>query len=231
MHPTQGTPHAADRHDIDQHDIDQLYYAPGAASMLVHWLLLELDVPHALHLVDTASGAQKRPEYLALNPNGVVPTLVHGGVPMFESAALAMTLADEHPRARLAPAPASALRPVYNQWMFHLANAVQPLFRLWWYPHEAAGEAQSDAVRAHVAPRIEAAWSRIDAQLEKSGGPYLLGETLSAADFYLTMLMRWSRNMPKPATDWPRLAALAQRMRARPAFKMLYQREGLEEWA
>ena len=53
--------------------MDQLYYAPGAASMLVHWLLIELDVPHELHLVDTATGAQKHPEYLALNPNGVVP--------------------------------------------------------------------------------------------------------------------------------------------------------------
>ena len=222
MHPS-----SADR---PAGEVDQLYYAPGAASMLVHWLLLELDVPHRLHLVDTAAGAQKRPEYLALNPNGVVPTLVHDGVAMYESAALAMTLADRHPDARLAPAPGSALRPAYNQWMFHLANAVQPLFRLWWYPHEAAGQAQSDAVRAHVAPRIEAAWARIDAQLE-SNGPYLLGETLSAADFYLTMLMRWSRNMPRPATDWPRLEALAQRMRARPSFKQLYQREGLEEWS
>ena len=230
MHPTQGEPRASHQAEVDGHGVDRLYYAPGAASMLVHWLLLELDVPHALQLVDTTAGAQKRPEYLALNPNGVVPTLVRAGVPMHESAALAMTLADEHPRAGLAPAPGSALRPAYNQWMFHLANAVQPLFRLWWYPHEAAGEAQSDAVRAHVAPRIEAAWARIDAQLEKSG-PHLLGGNPSVADFYLTMLMRWSRHMPRPATDWPHLHALAQRMRARPSFKLLYEREGLEEWA
>ena len=222
MHPS-----SADR---PAGEVDQLYYAPGAASMLVHWLLLELDVPHRLHLVDTAAGAQKRPEYLALNPNGVVPTLVHDGVAMYESAALAMTLADRHPDARLAPAPGSALRPAYNQWMFHLANAVQPLFRLWWYPHEPAGPENADSVLAHVAPRIEAAWARIDAQLADNG-PYLLGDAVSAADFYLTMLMRWSRHMPKPATDWPRLAALAQRMRARPSFKALYQREGLEEWA
>jgi glutathione S-transferase len=223
MHPSSDDTSAVE-------PIDQLYYAPGAASMLVHWLLLELDVPHRLHLVDTAAGEQKSPGYLALNPNGVVPTLLRDGVAMYESAALAMTLADEHAQAGLAPMPGSALRPAYNQWMFHLANAVQPLFRLWWYPHEAAGAGQADAARAHVAPRIEAEWARIDAHLAKNG-PYLLGDTLSAADFYLTMLMRWSRHMPKPATDWPRLAALAQRMRARPSFKALYQREGLEEWA
>ena len=211
--------------------MDQLYYAPGAASMLVHWLLIELDAPHELHLVDTAAGAQKRPEYLALNPNGVVPTLVHDGVPMHEAAALAMTLADRHPagRARTAVRRRRCV-PRYTQWMFHLANAVQPLFRQWWYPHEPAGEAHADAVRAHVAPRIEAAWSRIDAHLA-ANGPYLLGESVSVADFYLTMLMRWSRNMPRPATQWPHLATLATTMRARPSFRTLYEREGLSEWA
>jgi len=215
--------------------MDQLYYAPGAASMLVHWLLLELDIPHELHLVDTAAGAQKRPEYLALNPNGVVPTLIHDGQPMFEAAALAMTLADREPLAGLAPAPGDPLRPQYTQWMFHLANAVQPLFRLWWYPHEAAGAEHADAVRKHVAPRIEAAWERIDAHLAAQAGAvhdhYLLGDKLSAADFFLIMLMRWSRGMPRPATEWPQLAELAQRMKARPSFKALYQSEGLSEWA
>jgi glutathione S-transferase len=207
-----------------------LYYAPGAASMVVHWLILELGVPHELHLVDTSSGQQKRPEYLALNPNGVVPTLVVDGRPMFEAAALSMTLADQHPQAALAPGLGDPRRPQYNQWMFHLANAVQPLFRLWWYPHEPAGETSIDTVRATTAPRIEAAWARLDAHLA-ANGPYLLGESLSAADFYLAMLMRWSRNMPRPATEWPHLAALALRLKARPSFKLLYEREGLTEWA
>ena len=207
-----------------------LYYAPGAASLLVHWLLIELEVPHALQLVDTAARAQKSPEYLALNPSGVVPTLVIDGKPQYEAAALAMLLAERRPGAGLAPAFDDPRRADYLQWMFNLANMVQPLFRQWWYPGEPAGEAQSQAVRAHVAPRIEAEWQRVDAHLA-AHGPYLLGEEVSAADFYLAMLMRWSRNMPKPATEWPQLAALAGRMKARPSFKVLYAREGLTEWA
>ena len=207
-----------------------LYYSPGAASLVVHWLLLELGTPHRLHLVDTSTGAQKSPEYLALNPNGVVPTLVLDGVPRFEAAALLMTLADRDPQHRFAPAFEDPQRAEYQQWMFHLANAVQPLFRQWWYPHEPAGEALADTVRANVAPRIEACWERLDAQLAKRG-PYLLGDRLCAADFYLAMLMRWSRNMPRPATQWPHLAAFAQAMRARPAFAELYALEGLTEWA
>ena len=207
-----------------------LYYAPGAASMLVHWLLIELDVPHELRLVDTAANAQKSSAYLALNPNGVVPTLVIDGKPQHEAAALAMMLVERHPQSGFAPAFDDPRRADYLQWMFNLANMVQPLFRQWWYPGEPAGEAQRDAVLAQCAPRIEAQWQRIDDHLSATR-PYLLGEALSAADFYLAMLMRWSRNMPKPATDSPHMAVLAQRMKARPSFATLYQREGLAEWA
>src|SRR5690349_3410466 len=100
--------------------MDTLYYAPGAASMVVHWLMLELDMPHELRLVDTAAGAQRSPEYLKLNPNGVVPTLVLDGVPRFEAAALLMTLADRDRQHRFAPAHDDPLRADYHQWMFHL---------------------------------------------------------------------------------------------------------------
>ncbi|MGO4552173.1 glutathione S-transferase family protein [Lysobacter sp. 2RAF19] len=210
--------------------MDVLYYSPGAASLVVHWLLIELDAPHALHLIDTSTGAQRSPEYLKLNPNGVVPTLVLDGVPRFEAAALLMTLADRDPQHRFAPTHDDPQRADYNQWMFHLANAVQPLFRQWWYPHEPAGEANADAVRASIAPRIAAAWDRLDARIAEHG-PYLLGDRLTAADFYLTMLLRWSRNMPRPATDWPHLRDFANRMRARPSFATLYAREGLSEWS
>lgn len=207
-----------------------LYYSPGAASLVVHWLLIELDEPYELRLVDTSAGQQKRPEYLALNPNGVVPTLVVDGRPMFEAAALVQTLAERRPEAGLIPMPGDPQRALHTQWMFHLANTVQPLFRIWWYPHEVAGDAQAEAARAHVAPRIEAAWGRLDAHLGENG-PHLLGEAVSAADFYLVMLMRWSRNMPRPATEWPHLAELAARLKARQSFRTLYEREGLTDWA
>ena len=212
---------------MTQHAV--LYYAPGAASMVVHWLLLELDMPHELRLVDTAAGAQRSPEYLKLNPNGVVPTLVLDGVPRFEAAALLMTLADRDPQHRFAPTHDDPLRADFHQWMFHLANAVQPLLRQWWYPHEPAGEANADNVRASAAQRLAAAWDRLDKRIAEHG-PYLLGDTVSAADLYLAMLMRWTRNMPRPATDWPHLNAFAHRMRARPAFARLYEAEGLTEW-
>ncbi len=206
-----------------------LYYTPGAASFLVHWMLIELDLPHQLARVDLAAREQKSPDYLALNPNGTVPTLIEDGSAHCEAAALALDLAERDPAHRFAPVAGDPSRRALLQWMFNLANVVQPLFRQWWYPHEPAGAALADAVRSHLAPRIEAEWARLDAHLA-AHGPHLLGDRLSVADFYLVMLMRWSRNMPRPATEWPALAELAAMLKARPSFAALYASEGLTEW-
>ena len=61
--------------------------------------------------------------------------------------------------------------------------------------------------------------------------PHLLGAELCIADLYATILMRWSRNMPRPAMEWPHLAALAARVKMCPMWKRLYEIEGLTEWA
>lgn len=207
-----------------------LYYSPGAASLVVHWVLIELDVPHALVKLDLDAEQHKTPDYLALNPSGVVPTLLIDGKPMCEAAAIVLYLADEHPAARLAPLPGSNQRSSFYQWMFYLANTLQPPFRSWWYPHEAAGEVNSEAAKEQARIKIEAVFDHIDTHLANNG-PYLLGEQLSVADFMLVMLMRWSRGMPKTALEFPNLAKLAGLLKARPSFKALYASEGLTEWA
>lgn len=206
-----------------------LYFAPGTAGLVVHWLLLELDLAHELVEVDLQAGEQKSPAYLALNPAGVVPTLVIDGQPLCEAAAIVLHLADAHPAAQLAPAPGTLERAAYYQWMFVCANTLQPAYRTWFYASEVAGEANVEASKAHARARIEAAWARIDAHLA-AHGPYLLGDRPCAVDFMLTMLMRWSRNMPKPATTWPALARHATAMKARPTFAELYRRERLTDW-
>ena len=203
-----------------------LYFSPGAASFVVHWLLLELDLPHELRRVNLDAREHKTPAYLALNPAGMVPTLVVDGTPITEAAAIALQLADG---TKLAPPPGPA-RGAYYQWMLLCANTLQPAFRAWFYPDEPAGADHADAAKAKARDKIEATFARFDAQLA-AAGPYLLGASPTAPDFMLTMLMRWSRNMPKPAHTWPALGALAAVMKARPTFAELYRREGLTEWA
>lgn len=207
-----------------------LYYSPGTASMVVHLALLELDVPHELRLIDIDAKAQKSPDYLRLNPNGVVPTLIIDGAPVYECAALLLLLGERHADKRMAPQPGEAKRNTYLQWVLHLANTLQPAFRQWFYPADFGPADQGDAMRAFAQTRIEATWDRLDSHLAAQG-PYMLGENFSLLDLYATMLMRWSRNMPKPADRWPALAALATRIKARPSWIRLYEIEGLSEWA
>ena len=177
-----------------------LYYSPGAASMVVHLALLEIGAPYRLELVDFAADAQHSAAYLELNPLGVVPTLVIDGRSMTESAALLMILAERHPDARLAPAPGTPEREAWMQWVVYLSNSLASAYRLWFYPPDLGMKEHTPEIRAAVQRKIEAVWNHLDAHLA-AHGPYLLGREFSGADLLLTMLMRWSRNMPHPMTE------------------------------
>jgi glutathione S-transferase len=146
---------------------------------------------------------------------------------MTESAAILMALADRHPQAKLAPPPGTAQRDAWYQWLI-FCNTLAATYRYWFYPTDLMQGMPAEA-RDAIRQKIEKAFERLDAHLA-SNGPYLLGPEFSGADLYLTMLMRWSRRMPKPATEWPALKALADRVRARPSWKKLYEVEGLTEW-
>jgi len=206
-----------------------LYHSPSTAALVVHWLLIELDLPHELRTLDFDKREQKSPAYLALNPAGVVPTLVLDGQVLTEAAAIVMHLADRHPAAGLAPAPGSAERAEYYRWMFWCANTLQPAYRAWFYADEVAGADNVDAVREGARQQLEAGWARFAEHLQQAG-PYVLGERISVVDFMLVMLMRWSRNMPRPSDTWPELKAYAERIKARPAFAEAYRREGITDW-
>ncbi|WGS53153.1 glutathione S-transferase family protein [Paraburkholderia sp. D15] len=206
-----------------------LYYSPGVASLCVHWMLIELGVPFETHRVDLKSGQQREPEYLRLNPSGRVPTLVVDGTPRHESAALLMLLAERHPEAGLAPAPGTAERGEWLETMIFLANTVLPAMRDRFYADIDGDPAGADAVRALADRRLDDAWNRLDAQLAARPG-YLIGERLSTVDFLAVMLLRWTRNLPHPATGWPHLAAYIHRIRALPSFIELNAREGLTDW-
>jgi glutathione S-transferase len=207
-----------------------LYYSPGTASMCVHHALIETSAEYRLIRVDLEAGGQRDPAYLKLNPNGVVPTLLIDDVPFTESAALLMTIATRHPQAGLAPAETSPGRSAWYQWIVYLANTLLPAFRSWFYPGDVSDDPDTQALLIPATRRkIESAWMRIDMHLAAQG-PYLLGPEFSAADLMLIMLMRWSRNMPKPATEWPALQPYAVRMKARPSWKQLHALQGLSDW-
>lgn len=168
-----------------------LYYAPGTASMAPHGVLQESGAPFTLSLVDMAANKQKDPAYLKLNPHGRVPTLVvDGKQPIYESAAICMFLADQHPDAGLAPAVNDMARGLYYQWMAYLTNTLQAACLLLFHPESyTVNEAHSPEIAAKAEAQIREMWGRLDQTLSK--GPYLLGDRFSAADIYLHMLYSW----------------------------------------
>jgi len=207
----------------------RLYNSPGTAGLAVHWMLIELGAPFAVTMLDFERREQKSAEYLAINPMGRVPTLMVDGTPRTECAALLMLLAERHPEAGLAPPPGDPARADYLQWMIFFANTLQPAFRAWFYADEPAGPENAAAAQASARTQIEAAWLLLDNHFA-DGRAFMLGERRSAADFLATMLTRWSRNMPRPATDWPHLARYVARMRATPSLREAHDREGLTDW-
>ncbi len=203
-----------------------LHYYPGNASLLPHMMLREIGAPVELRLVDRSINAQKSPDYLRLNPNGRIPVLQDGDLVLYETAAVALHLADRHPAANLAPPVGTDARAQFYKWMVHLTNTPQAEYRAWFYPHEhAADPAAVPAVKDAARQRLEAMFDRISAQL--NGRAWLLEWGFSAADLFLFMLVRWGRVMPRPPRDLPVLAAHAARVAARPAVQATMAAEGI----
>lgn len=210
----------------------QLHYFPSNASLTPHLLLQELGVPFELRLVDRAANAHKSPEYLKLNPNGLIPVLVDGDLVLYETAAIVLHLVDTHPQAGLAPAVGTAERAHFYKWLVWLAASLQSQMPMYFYsdryvaPGNADGAAQ---VKAAAEARIAALVDQIDVQLASHGKPWLLGERFSAVDPYAFMLCRWTRMMKRPAHALPHVAPFLERMLARPATQAVIAREKLPQ--
>jgi glutathione S-transferase len=210
----------------------QLYYFPGNANLIPHILLEEIGAPYQLVLVDRASNAQKSPEYLQLNPSGRIPVLIDGDLVLFETAAICLHLADRHPDAGLAPALGTNERAEFYKWLVYLTNTVQAELLLYFYPERLTDDpAAALQVKQHAEARLTGDGGMLDildAQLAKSGGPWLLGPRYSAADAYLMVLSRWTRMMANPARNRQHIGRFLEAMAARPAVQRAFEQEGLK---
>jgi glutathione S-transferase len=210
-----------------------LHYYPGNASLAPHVLLREIGAPFQLELVQRMQGAHKQPEYLALNPNGLIPVLVDGDLVLYEAAAICLHLADTHPGAALAPALGTRERAHYYKWLAWLTNTLQAMLIHYFYPERMVDDGDAAAalqVKAHAQAKVVAMLALLDAQLAAHGGPWLLGAHYSAADPFAFMLCRWTRDFSdRPARSFEHIAAFLQRMLARPAVQRVFDAEALPQ--
>jgi glutathione S-transferase len=214
---------------------DRLYWSPDSANLVVRMALHELDLPYEAVLVDRPAGAHRREAYLDLNPQGLLPVLVAADqdAPLFETAAILLYLADRE--GGLAPAETSA-RGRLLKWLFFLSNTLHSDLRILFYAERyTVDPAGVPALRAGVRSRIDGHLVLLDRAIAESGGPWLLGETLSVLDLYLAACVRWAQLYP-PGEALPSgairplaaLAGLLEALAARPAIVAACAAEGIE---
>ena len=208
----------------------KLYWSPGGANMTPHAVLEETGAPFELIKVDTKAGEQHSADYLKLNPHARVPTLVYDDDKvMYESAAISLFLTERHPETRLAPLPGDPDRGPFLQWMAHLTNTVQEALMHYWHPDFYIEGAQRQAeLKQAGEERTGRHFAFIDRQLAESG-PFLCGSKLYVCDYFLAMLVRWTRLMATPAHTNPSLNALVRAVMARPAYARMLKAEGIEQ--
>lgn len=206
----------------------KLYYYPGNANLAPHMLLEELGVPYELVLVDRTKDAHQSAEYLKLNPNGRIPTLIDGDLVLFETAAICLHLVDRHPEKGFAPSVGTNERAHFYKWLVYLTNTLQAELITYFYPERLVDdEATAGQVKAHAEARVGGMLDLLDKTLAESGGSYLLGERYTAVDPYLFMLSRWTRMMHNPARNRSHLGAFLKMMVERPAIKRALEQEEL----
>jgi glutathione S-transferase len=203
-----------------------LYWARSSANMVCHAAMIEMGVPFKLVEVDVDKGQQKSPDYLKLNPNARVPTLIEDGRVMYESAAILLYLCEKHPQAGLMPPVGSPQRAPFLQWLFYLTNTVQEALMNWWHADNYLDKSeQQTALVAGAERRLARMWQLLDQQIAASG-PYLLGRECTAVDLFLTMVAHWSRKTAKPARGYPNIGKLMALVEIRPSWQKMMADEG-----
>ncbi|PZO12234.1 MAG: glutathione S-transferase [Burkholderiales bacterium] len=209
----------------------QLHFSPSTASMVPHILLEELGVPYERVAVDRDNNAHKAPDYLRLNPNGLIPVLVEGDLVLYETAAICLHLCDTHPQAGLLPAPGAAERAHACKWLVWLTNTLQATLIVYFYPERWMNEGNDAGVaelKAHAQARVGPLLDQLDAELARHGGPWFMGAAYSTLDPYVFTLCRWTRSFSSaPARERAHLGPYLHRVLERPAVQCMLAHEGL----
>jgi glutathione S-transferase len=209
----------------------QLHYFPGNASLAPHILLEEIGAPFELVLVDRTNDAHKSPQYLLLNPNGLIPVFADGPLVLYESAAICLHLCDSAPSVGLLPPLGSAGRAHGYKWLIWMTNTLQGALLSYFYPERWMNPGNADGaaeLKAHAQERVGVLLDQLDTELARHGGPWLLGADYSLLDAYSLMLCRWTRNFSSaPARERAHLGPHMARVLERPAVQQVFAAERL----
>jgi glutathione S-transferase len=182
-----------------------LYHSPGSSSMATHIALHEIGVPFEAKLTSLHKNENRAPDYLALNAEGKVPTLLIDGRPLTEVAATLWYLARRYPEAGLLPQQGDIEAEArIISWMSFIASTIHPARRI----------------------GVER-WREVFVLAEQRLGPHdWTVERYSIADIHLFRLYwRFVTTLQPPPGSHPNLSAHYDRMMARPAVQRTLEAE------
>ena len=183
-----------------------LYYAPQTRATGVRILLEELGADYDLHVLNIRE--QRTPDFLAVNPLGKVPTIVHDGAVVTEQVAIYLYLADAFPERGLAPPIGDALRGPYLRWLAFYGSSFEPALVDKHLGHDPGAPAMSPY------GTYDAVIDTLSQQL--STGPFMLGERFTAADILWGGALGWMLQF-KLLPSRPEFTAYAGRIAGRAA--------------
>ncbi len=203
----------------------KLFYTPGACPMGIHLLLEEIGKPFELAKVDLMSGAQLKPEFMAVNPKSKVPVLeLDDGSTVTEFPAIAFYLARTNPEAKLLPTDISGEVKALELLDYMIATMHMRGFTRINRPGAFAfAEADYDKVREAGLDFVKKGFALLEHELGDK--EYILGE-FSIVESALFFLEYWTRTRTKLAMP-ANFEAHLDRLLARPAAQRVLKSEGL----
>jgi len=185
-----------------------LFHSPQSRSAGALILLEELAADYELHVLNLKKGEQRRADYLAINPMGKVPAIVHDGALVTEQGAVYAYLADLYPEAGITPAIGDPLRGPYLRWLFYYGSSFEPALI-------------DKSLKREPPPASTSPYGDYDTMLKTltdqlATGPFLLGERFTAADVLWGTALRWT-TMFKLVPETPVVTDYIARVTSRPA--------------
>jgi glutathione S-transferase len=175
------------------------------------WIAEELKLDYEHVPIEIGPGGARKPEYLAINPNGRLPAIADDGFILWESLAITLYLAKKH--GRLYPTTLEGEARAW-QWSLWAVQEVDRGVNIWsLHAVRLPAEDRDPQRRAEALKVLEGPFKVLDDAL--AGSPYLLGEDFTVADLNVAAVISRAIDMDLAAT--PRLAAWLKRCLERPA--------------
>lgn len=200
------------------------YSAAGSCGIASHIALEEAGAAYNYHRLNLAESEQRSPGYRRVNPRGRVPALLVEGDVITETIAILTYLASQFPEAELLPlGDARKLARAY-ELMSWFASSVHISFAQMFRPERftndpAAAEPLKEGGKAFFSSALDEMEALAKAE------PWLLGDSFSVADAYMTVFWRWGPRVGADITRYPAWSDHAARVLSRPAAVRAVEKE------